>query len=107
MNVTGDFWIIVALLGLGTFGLRFSFLGLMGARSFPPWAMRLLRYVPVAVLPGLVAPLVLWPEATGGTPDPARLGAAAVVLLVGAVTRNVLGSIIAGMATLYLLLALV
>ncbi len=97
-----EIWIVIFGLGLGTFLIRFSFLGLIGDRALPEWALRLLRYVPVAVLPGLVAPLTVWPAATGGTPDPARLAAAAVALAIGALTRNVLGAIFGGMAALYL-----
>lgn len=97
-------WTVILGLGLATFLLRFSFLGLIGDRELPPWALRLLRYVPVAVMPGLVAPLIAWPAATGGQPDPARLIAAAVALAIGAWTRSVLGSILGGMAALYLAL---
>ena len=96
-----DVWIVILALGASTFAVRFSFLGFVGARSLPAWALRLLRYVPVAVLPALVAPLTVWPAATGGTPDPARLVAAGVALTIGAWTGNVLGAIFGGMATLY------
>ncbi|MBS1301030.1 AzlD domain-containing protein [Loktanella sp. SALINAS62] len=95
-------WTVILLLGIGTFVIRFSFLGLIGTRPMPPLLLRLLRYTPVAVLPGLVAPLVLWPAATGGTPDPARLCAAAVAMAVGLWTRSVLPAVITGFATLYL-----
>ena len=71
-------WLIILALGVGTYLIRLSFLGLVGDRKMPDWVMRHLRYTPVAVLPGLVAPLVLWPEATGGEPDPVRLAAATV-----------------------------
>lgn len=95
-------WTVILALGIGTYLIRLSFLGLIGDRAVPPWALRLLRYVPVAVLPALVAPLVVWPAATGGAPDPARMTAALVALAIGAATRNVLGAILAGMAVLYL-----
>lgn len=104
---TAQIWTVIAGLALGTFLIRFSFLGLVGDRKLPRWLLRLLRYTPVAVLPGLVAPLVLWPEATGGTPDPARLAAAAVTLAVGFGTRNTLLGILGGALTLYGMLWLV
>lgn len=95
-------WLVILALGLGTFAIRFSFLGLVGDRALPGWALRLLRYVPVAVLPALIAPLTVFPAATGGTPDPARLLAAGVALGVGAWSRNMLASVGAGMGALYL-----
>jgi branched-subunit amino acid transport protein len=94
-------WALIAALGVGTYLIRWSFLALAGGREFPEWAMRLLRYVPVTVLPALVAPMVVWPKATGGETDPARLTAALAALAVGALTRHLLAAIAAGMGTLY------
>ena len=94
-------WGIIVALGIGTFLIRFSFLGLLGGRELSPWLLRHLRYTAVGVMPALIAPLILWPQATGGTPDPARLAAAAAALAVGVMTKNVILSIVAGMATLY------
>lgn len=103
---TLDIWLTILFLALGTYLLRFSFIGLIGARRLPGWVMRHLRYVPVAVMPGLIAPLIVWPAATGGHLDPARLSAAAVALFIGAYFKSVIGSIIGGMATLYVALYL-
>ena len=96
-------WLMIGALGVGTFLIRFSFLGFLGARKLPDWLVRHLRYVPVAVLPGLVAPLVAWPDATGGALDPARTIAALTALAIGAWFRSTLGAIFAGMAMLYLI----
>jgi len=94
-------WITIIALGIGTFLIRFSFLGLLGGKDLPEWLTRHLRYVPVAVLPALVAPLVVWPAATGGQADLARSFAALTALAIGALTRSVLGAILGGMAVLY------
>lgn len=96
-----EIWSIIAVLAVGTYLIRFSFLGMIGSRPMPDIVLRLLRYTPVAVLPGLVAPLVFWPAATGGQPDAVRLVAAAVALGVGLWTRQVIFAILAGFATLY------
>ncbi|MGC9368624.1 MAG: AzlD domain-containing protein [Paracoccaceae bacterium] len=102
MQSVGEIWFIIAALGVGTFLIRFSFLGLIGDRRLPPWVLRHLRYTPVAVLPALIAPLVLWPEATGGQPDLPRIAAAAVTLGLGMLSKNVILSIAGGAGTLYL-----
>ncbi|MFV0386473.1 AzlD domain-containing protein [Paracoccus sp. (in: a-proteobacteria)] len=94
-------WTIIVILGIGTFLLRWSFLGTLGQRDLPPWILRMLRYTPVSVLPALVAPLVIWPAATQGAPEPARLSAAAATILIGIATRSVLLAILGGAATLY------
>lgn len=100
-------WIVIAGLGVGSFLIRFSFLGLVGSREFPPWVLRLLRYTPMAILPGIVAPLVVSPAATGGDFDPARTAAAVVALVAGVTTRNTLAAILLGALTLYSMLWLV
>jgi len=97
-------WTVILVLALGTFALRYSFLGLIGRRRLPDWALRHLRYTPVAVLPGLIAPLVLFPAATDGQPDPARLLAASVTLGIGYWTKNVLWAILGGAITLFAVL---
>lgn len=94
-------WTIITVLALGTFLIRFSFLGLIGNRSLPAWVLRLLRYTPMAVIPGLVAPAVLWPVATQGQTDPVRLAAALATIVVGFLFRNVLAAILAGGLVLY------
>lgn len=98
---TLEIWVLIAVIGIGTFVLRFSFLGLTGDRPFPDWALRLLRYTPVAVLPGLVAPLVFAPVGPDGAADPARLVAAAVTIAVGVWSKSALWAIIAGAVVFY------
>ena len=107
MTETATTWIIIFALGIGTFALRFVFIGIIGDRELPAWVLRHLRYTAVAVLPGLVAPLVLWPAATDGQPDIPRLAAALVTLAVGYQTKNVIYAILGGAAALYLGLYLV
>ncbi|EEX08669.1 branched-chain amino acid transport [Ruegeria lacuscaerulensis ITI-1157] len=94
-------WTIIAGLAIGSYGLRFVFIGLIGDRPMPPWLLRHLRYTAAAILPALIAPLVVWPTATGGQPDLPRMSAAVVALSVGLITRNVLAAIFAGAGTLY------
>lgn len=95
---TFEIWAIIVMLGIGTYLIRFSFLGLIGGRRMPDWVLRHLRYTPVALLPGLVAPLVLWPEAAGADVDPVRLLAAATTLAAGWWRGNMIWGAAAGAA---------
>ena len=97
-------WTVIAIIGVGTYLIRFSFLGLVGNRQMPDWVLRHLRYTPVALLPGLVAPLVMWPTANGGEPDPIRLAAAAATVALAWWTKNMLAGAASGAATLASLL---
>lgn len=98
-----EFWAVLLSLGAGTYLIRFSFLGLLGNRLLPIWMTRALRYTAVAVLPALVAPAVLWPEAMGGQIDIARVGSALATLIVGALFRQMILAIAAGAMALFLL----
>lgn len=105
------FWAVTFGLGIGTFLIRFSFLGFLGRRTLPEWAMRHLKYVGVAVLPALVTPMVLGPALQGGALDltqldPLRLIAAVVALGLGW-RLSVVWAIGGGMGTLWLLQALI
>ena len=99
------FWLLTLALGAGTFLIRFSFLGLMGGRQLPEWALLHLRYVGVAVFPALVTPQVLWPQALGGETDPLRVIAAVAAFAAG-LRFGVFAAILTGMGALWLLQAL-
>ncbi len=93
-------WIVIFGLGIGSFLLRFTFLGFVGDRPLPAWLVRHLRYTAVAILPALVAPLVVY-SGEGGSTDPTRVVAALVTLGVGIWTRNVFAAIGAGALALF------
>ena len=59
-----------------------------------------MRYTPMAVIPGLVAPAAVWPAATGGETDPARLCAALATVAAGLLWRNTLAAVAVGVVTL-------
>lgn len=95
-----DLWLVIAVLGLGSFLLRFSFLGLVGNRPLPPWLLRHLRYTAVAILPALVTPIVVFSNEAGTGPEPVRLAAGIVTLTLGIWTKNVFMAIGAGAVVL-------
>lgn len=93
-----EIWTIILGMAAGTFLIRFAFLGLVGDRPLPGWLLRLLRYTPVAVLPAVVAPMLLGAKADA---DPLRLFCAAMTLLIGIWTRNVLWAILTGLGLFF------
>ncbi|WP_425466762.1 AzlD domain-containing protein [Pararhodobacter zhoushanensis] len=96
----GTIWLVIVLLGLGTFALRLSFLGLIGNRPLPAWALRLLRYTPVAVIPGLMAPQIFRLQPDTGLPDPVLLTTVGVTLVVGLWTKNAIWAMVGGAVVL-------
>jgi len=102
-----DFAIVVAI-GIGTYLIRLSFIGIVGDRAMPDWAMVPIRFVAPAVLAALAAPAVLLHDgdlAVSPATNPRAL-AAAVALLLAWKTKNVAVVIAAGMATVWALQAI-
>lgn len=93
---TLEIWGIILALGAGTMLIRYSFLGFLGGREIPPWVMRHLRYTPVAVLPGLVMPILVWQGSENSDVDPIRLVAGAAALGFAYWTKNMVLGMIAG-----------
>ncbi len=99
---------IIGAIGAGTYLLRLSFIGILGDRTMPDWAMVPLRFVAPAILAALVAPAVLLRDgAVDVSPatNPQAL-AALIALIVAWKTKNVAAVIVAGMAVVWLLQAL-
>ncbi|MGD8585390.1 MAG: AzlD domain-containing protein [Chloroflexota bacterium] len=98
-------WLTMILVGLGTYATRLSFILLFGRHDIPAVIRRALRYVPPAVLTAIIFPELLLPDGqldlSSGNE---RLLAGLVAALVAWRSKNVLLTIVAGMAALVLLL---
>jgi branched-subunit amino acid transport protein len=97
-------WLMFVAIGLGTFLLRFLFIYLFGKIEMPAWLRRALRFVPASALAALVFPALTHPAghldlSLGNFRLLAGLGGAIVAWR----TRNVLLTIIVGMAILWVL----
>ena len=104
-----NLYVLIAILviGLATFALRSSFLVLAGRISFPPRLVRALRFVPAAILSAIVFPaLVVGPSGALhiGFDNP-KLLAGLVAALIAWGTRNMLATILLGMAALWIIKA--
>ncbi|HVN55522.1 MAG TPA: AzlD domain-containing protein [Anaerolineaceae bacterium] len=103
-----NIWLILIITGLITYAIRLSFILFFGNREIPPRLQTFLRFVPAAVLPALVFPDVLLRDgALVLSPLNFRLVAALLAVLAAWRTRNTLLTIVTGMASLWVLQALV
>ncbi len=98
-------WAAIAIIGLCTFAVRFSFIYLFGRiDEMPPRVKRVLGYVPAAVLAALVVPAIVTVEPTiEATLLDDRLAAGVVAAAVAWRTEDVLATILVGMGTLWLI----
>ncbi|MFK7943173.1 MAG: AzlD domain-containing protein [Paracoccaceae bacterium] len=99
-----EIWAIIAGLAGVTFLIRWSFLGLLGGQMLPGWARMALGFVPVTVLPALVAPVVLFSPEAGWASLPVMAGAAATVA-VGMLTRHLFGAFGTGVLVYHMAVA--
>ena len=99
---------IIFAIGIGTYLLRLSFIGIVGDRVMPEWVLVPLRFVAPAVLAALIAPSVLLnDDALDLSPaSNPRAIAALVALLLAWKTRSVPVVIAAGLATVWALQAM-
>jgi branched-subunit amino acid transport protein len=87
--------------GLITFAIRLSFIYLWGRVDVPPRMRSALRFVPAAVLSAIVLPELVMPTGTLNLSlHNFRLLAGCLAILVAWRTKNVLVTIIVGMALL-------
>lgn len=94
------FWPIVAGMVAVTFGSRLA--GLLLRRELPPFWLRFLHFVPIAVFAALVTPSLEGSRGEGGI----RIAAAAVVGVTAWRTRNLGVALIAGIGGFLLLRSL-
>jgi branched-subunit amino acid transport protein len=98
-----NIWLVILLAGLVTYATRLSFILLLDRIQVPDWFRRGLRFVPVAVLSAIILPELTSPD--GSLPLTWRnpqLAAGAVAILVAWRTKNMLLTILAGMAALFI-----
>jgi branched-subunit amino acid transport protein len=102
MNEMLAIWLMLFGIGAATYAMRLSFLVGISPERLPPWLQRALRFVPVAALTAIVVPALLGQqEAFVYAPEPPRLLAGLLAVLVAWHTRNVLLTIIVGMAAVW------
>jgi len=95
-------WGLILVIGLLTFLIRLSFIGLFGyLDEIPPALEHGLRFVPAAVLAALVLPSFVTLDAGGGGVAVDKLAAGLAAGGVAWRTEDVLMTIGAGMATLW------
>lgn len=96
------FWPAVALIAVGTFLLRYSFILVVDMIRLPVAVQRMLRFIPASVLTALVVPAVAFHKLPGGVEeDWRRMAAASLAVVVSWKTRNMPLTIATGMAALW------
>ena len=99
-----NIWILMISVGLLTFLTRLSFIALLERIQLPAAFQRALRFVPIAVLSAIIAQEIGYLDnALFLSPQNPRLLAAIIATLVAYFTKNVVWTILAGMAAFWIL----
>jgi branched-subunit amino acid transport protein len=100
-------WLIILAMGIVTYAIRLSLIGVLEKLTLPPIVTRGLRFVPPAVLSAIILPEVLQPagriDVSLANP---RLLAGIVAALVAWRTRNIVATVLAGLAVVWIIQAL-
>lgn len=96
-----NIWLVMLIGGLLTFAIRLSFILLLERVRMPEWFRRGLRFVPVAVLSAIILPELVSPNGSLflSWRNPQLLAGMAAILVAWK-TKNVILTILAGMAAL-------
>jgi len=95
-------WVVVIVVGVATFAMRFVFIALFGKITIPMWLERSLRYVAPSVLAAIAVPAVLAPNGVVALWTP-LLPAAIIGALAAWLTKSIGAAIVFGMITLWML----
>ena len=102
-----DLALLILGMALVTFAARYSMIFIMGRWDVPPIATRALTFVPMAAFAALIAPELMRFENGALAFSPDRFVAGIVAIIVAALTRNTLLTILVGMSSLWIVQALV
>ena len=100
-------WLIILAMGIVTYAIRLSLIGVSDRIALPPIVMRGLRFVPAAVLSAIILPEVLRPagrlDVSLANP---RLLAGVIAALVAWHTRSVVPTVLVGLVVVWIIQAL-
>jgi len=97
-------WLIVIIVGFGTYLTRLSFIGILGDREIPSYVERPLRLVAPAVLAAIAVPALVAPEGEVFVSfDNLRMLAGIIATAVAWKTRSIGWTIGVGMVSLWIL----
>lgn len=100
-------WLTLLAMGLVTYAIRLSLIGVLGNLEVPPLVTRALRFVPPAVLSAIILPELVRPnDRLDLSLGNVRLLAGLAAALVAWRTKNVLATIAMGLAALWILQAM-
>jgi len=98
-------WILIISCGLITFLTRFSMIALLKKEMFNDRIREILSFVPSAIFPAIIFPAIFL-DSSGDfqLENNPKIMAAVIAMLIGIISKNIIATIIAGLASYWFLI---
>ena len=98
-------WALIIYCGLITYFTRFSMIALLKKEMFNDRAREILSYVPSAIFPAIIFPAIFLDDlGVFKFEDNPKILAAAIAMIIGILSRNIIATIISGLTSYWFLI---
>ena len=101
-------WALIIYCGIITFLTRFSMIAILKKEMFNDRIREILSYVPSAIFPAIIFPAIFLDDLGNFQfDDNPKILAAAIAMIIGILSRNIIATIFSGLASYWLLIFVV
>ncbi len=98
-------WVLIICCGIITYLTRFSMIALLKKEMFNDRIREVLSYVPSAIFPAIIFPAIFIDDAGSlHFEDNPKILAAAIAMIIGILSKNILATIFSGLTTYWFLI---
>ena len=98
-------WFLIIYCGLITYLTRFSMIALLKKEMFNDRIREVLSYVPSAIFPAIIFPAIFLDNSgTVQIEDNPKIIAAIIAMLVGVLSKNIIGTILSGLLSYWIII---
>tara|TARA_B100000683_G_scaffold204703_1_gene198261 strand:- start:174 stop:488 length:315 start_codon:yes stop_codon:yes gene_type:complete len=101
-------WVLIIYCGIITYLTRFSMIAILKKEMFNDRIREVLSYVPSAIFPAIIFPAIFLDDLGNFQfEDNPKILAAAIAMIIGIMSRNIIATIFSGLASYWLLIFVV
>ena len=101
-------WVLIIYCGIITYLTRFSMIAILKKEMFNDRIREVLSYVPSAIFPAIIFPAIFLDDLGNFQfEDNPKILAAAIAMMIGIMSRNIIATIFSGLASYWLLIFVV
>ena len=101
-------WALIIYCGIVTYLTRFSMIAILKKEMFNNRVREVLSYVPSAIFPAIIFPAIFLDESgVFQFEDNPKILAAAIAMIIGILSRNIIATIISGLTSYWFLIFVV